>query len=693
MHIWEKYKALVYRNCTSSLEEQNGLPYWRNELFANILIYLLPLGVLALIPGIIMSVQGKLLGLAVLDFMVVAVAALITFIKHVSVKLRKVAFISILYILAITLLYFLGSFGPGLLYLLSITVFTVMIFSQKAGYFTVAINTIICIVFGVIHTGGVAMPQYSIGSWIAISINLLVVSMPIAALLPKLFNGLQQTIIKLKQVQAALKNQQEITLSNEKRFRALVESSNDIIALLDIEGKISYVNPAVKRIIGYTPAEVIGKSFAMFVTEDLHASSKEVLTNILMHPGVSFPRNTKFIHKDGHEVIIEGTITNLLLDEGVQAIVGNYRDITPLKRAEQQKEFDNKNLKALINNTGDLMWSVDTNLKLITCNDAFMDVVGLATGKIIKKGSNILDYCFPEETYDRYAGYYKKAFAGEQFTELEFFDLPPQPLWNEISMYPIRNENTVIGTACHSRNITRRKLAEIESDKVIADVIQRNKDLEQFSFIVSHNLRAPVANIIGLVAELSKDNDDNEIKKTLTEALSSSTTQLDNVISDLNLILQVNRSISEKKETVYLQELVENIEISIHTQMLKGNVCINKDFGQMEELLTIKSYLHSIFYNLISNSIKYSQPGLPPIIEIKSGQIDGKKTIIFKDNGRGIDLEKNGMQVFKLYKRFHNDVEGKGMGLFMVKAQVEKLGGKITINSAINKGTEFIIEF
>ena len=103
--------------------------------------------------------------------------------------------------------------------------------------------------------------------------------------------------------------------------------------------------------------------------------------------------------------------------------------------------------------------------------------------------------------------------------------------------------------------------------------------------------------------------------------------------------------------------------------------------------------MYSVFYNLVSNSIKYRQAGLLPVIEIKSYLINDKIEIHYTDNGLGIDMKKRSDQVFGLYKRFHNHKEGKGMGLFMVKTQVEALGGKISIESEVNKGTTFIIQF
>ena len=102
--------------------------------------------------------------------------------------------------------------------------------------------------------------------------------------------------------------------------------------------------------------------------------------------------------------------------------------------------------------------------------------------------------------------------------------------------------------------------------------------------------------------------------------------------------------------------------------------------------------MHSVFYNLILNSIKYRKKGLSPIIEIRS-EIDKEKIrLTFKDNGTGIDLERHGGSIFGLYKRFHSDVEGKGLGLFMIKTQIEVMGGSITVKSTPNEGAEFIVE-
>jgi signal transduction histidine kinase/CHASE3 domain sensor protein len=242
------------------------------------------------------------------------------------------------------------------------------------------------------------------------------------------------------------------------------------------------------------------------------------------------------------------------------------------------------------------------------------------------------------------------------------------------------------------QDVTERKLADIERKKMVNDLMIRNNDLEQFAYIISHNLRAPVANIIGASAALNDVEVTEEDKEILNRGIKTSIMKLDDVVQDLNQILQVKSSVNQTREIVLFSDLVQDIKSSIKN-LLKQDIDINCDFEHKAELLTIKPYLYSIFYNLISNSIKYSQPNIPCSVAIKSRVTKNKLLLVFKDNGLGINMEKKGDQVFGLYKRFHENTEGKGMGLYMVKTQVEILGGKISLKSEENVGSEFTIEF
>ena len=257
----------------------------------------------------------------------------------------------------------------------------------------------------------------------------------------------------------------------------------------------------------------------------------------------------------------------------------------------------------------------------------------------------------------------------------------------------IANQELVFQNNEKEKRAAELKLADEERLKMVHELLQRNRELEQFAYIVSHNLRAPVANIIGASTALSEMGLSAEEKAILRQGISASAIKVDDVIHDLNHILQIKSKINETKEIVTFSGLVDDIKASIARLVDQNDVEIKYDFPEINEFFTIKPYLYSIFLNLISNSVKYRRPGNHCVIEIVSHLLNDKIELTFSDNGLGIDLDKKGGQVFGLYKRFHPHIEGKGIGLFMVKTQVEALGGNISLTSEENVGTEFKIEF
>lgn len=371
-------------------------------------------------------------------------------------------------------------------------------------------------------------------------------------------------------------------------------------------------------------------------------------------------------------------------------------DITEKKKAEEQKEFERRDKEALINSTDDFIWSISTDYKLIAANDAFVKEMKEFTGLEIQQGDDLMSFdMIPDESIKNWEELYRRALLGEAFkTEIYTpHSSGRDESWIEASFNPIIVNKYIAGIACHSRDITKRKNAELERIKITNDLLHRNRALEQFTFIISHNLRAPTANIIGISEYLQTESLTQQERTEFLQALATSALGLDNIIKDINYILQVKLEVKERKEPISFSKLVNDISTSYGNLNEKHPVHIQSDFSEVDEIFSFKVYMHSIFYNLISNSIKYCRPNEQPFIEIMSKKENGKIVLIFKDNGLGIDLKTKGHKIFGLYARFHSHVEGKGMGLFMVKTQVEAMGGKITVASEPDKGTEFTIIF
>lgn len=372
-------------------------------------------------------------------------------------------------------------------------------------------------------------------------------------------------------------------------------------------------------------------------------------------------------------------------------IYGSMQDIDEKKRAEQEvlRIYEEKN--DILESIADAFYAVDKNWIVTYWNKESENLLNRDRKEMI--GKNLWEaypHLVDTELYKHY-----RIVAKENKVRQFVMYYEPMKRWFDISVYPSSN-----GLSVYFKDVTASKEWEIQLQKLnqslesyTKELLVSNKNLEQFSYIVSHNLRTPVANILGL-SQILKDNPlpDDQRNFVLSE-LGASVEALDEVIMDLNLILKTKQEFHEKKEHVVFSKLVGRIEKSISSLIQSEQVQIKTDFSKVTGFFTLKSYLHSIFYNLIGNSIKYQFPGRRPVITISSRRQEDKIILTFADNGSGIDLEKNGDQVFGLYRRFHAHIEGKGMGLFMVKTQVEALGGKIHVDSTPGHGTLFEIEF
>jgi signal transduction histidine kinase len=181
--------------------------------------------------------------------------------------------------------------------------------------------------------------------------------------------------------------------------------------------------------------------------------------------------------------------------------------------------------------------------------------------------------------------------------------------------------------------------------------------------------------------------------KEILEGFNKSTLLLNDTINDLTKIMIIKDNPSIQKECVVLKEIFENVYSSLTFQLSKLQPILEIDFDKAPILEINKSYIESILLNLLTNSIKYKSENKILKITVTTYQEKNHTAIIFQDNGIGIDLERNRDKIFGLYQRFHDYPDSKGLGLYLVKSQVEAMGGTISIESEVEKGTRFTLTF
>ncbi len=273
--------------------------------------------------------------------------------------------------------------------------------------------------------------------------------------------------------------------------------------------------------------------------------------------------------------------------------------------------------------------------------------------------------------------------------------------WLRWKIYPwYKDKNNIGGMIFYTEVITESKEKEIsleQTNKKLTNTLEelqsKNKQLEEFTRITAHNLRSPATNLIAL-SKLYQTSSDVDSKNKIIEHIASSSQNLVDTIDDLQkiLILQVNVDGHEKQE-IFFEKAFHTVFEQIDTLLKIAEGSIETDFSQIDKISFSKTFLESIFINLISNAIKYRSPDRNLVIRIFSEQKEGETLLHIQDNGLGIDLKKHGKKLFKMGKTFHNNKDSRGIGLFMIKNQLEILGSKITVDSEVNVGTTFTIIF
>ena len=225
-------------------------------------------------------------------------------------------------------------------------------------------------------------------------------------------------------------------------------------------------------------------------------------------------------------------------------------------------------------------------------------------------------------------------------------------------------------------------------------LLNQNKQLANFAHITSHNLRSPISNLNSLLTlydlyETQKEKD--EIFTKFRTVISHLTSTLDILVLAIST---KQKDIADLElEELYFEKKFIKIKEILSGDIINTNATISADFSQINKITYNRPYLESIMINLVGNALRYSSPDRKLEVKLKSRIKNGMVQLLVSDNGLGIDLEKNGHKIFGLNKVFHRHPDSKGVGLYIVKNQIESLGGSISCVSKINKGSTFIVTF
>ncbi|WP_037374160.1 sensor histidine kinase [Salinimicrobium xinjiangense] len=244
-----------------------------------------------------------------------------------------------------------------------------------------------------------------------------------------------------------------------------------------------------------------------------------------------------------------------------------------------------------------------------------------------------------------------------------------------------------------SKNITHKKKLEEDRQLLIKDLTAINTGLKQLTYTISHDLRSPVSNMMSIFSLLDLSLIQDEDSLQYLDLLEKSVHELKDTLDEQMKHLKETLLLKSTMEPIPLREVFQATTDSIRSLIKSSGTTFVVDFSEVELLLGNSFYLHSIFLNLITNSIKYARPEIPPIIGITSKKDGDSARLLFTDNGIGFDLGKNGSKIFKLNQVFTDHSNSNGIGLYLVKNYMNSVGGTIDVSSRVNEGATFCLTF
>lgn len=452
-----------------------------------------------------------------------------------------------------------------------------------------------------------------------------------------------------------------------------------------------------------TPA-IAGKRIIVSCSWQLtKCSAGDVLDVGLLHESVISKRKNKWEILETPQLI--ETKSKLSLEKELLEIeVGkSKKELTRI--AEQVKKERSERKKAVLSlrksrlqlktivDTADIAFALfDSNSHVLLFNSIASYWSTLSFGVPLKQ-----DIYFPdllnEQAKSRFNAMMNAALSGQSVSyETSYPGNGDAPEWYSVSSHPVMDDaGHVVGVICAASNITKDKLAKSEQEHLSGQLVQRNKDVERFSFVLSHDLRAPLANVLGLAEMLKQRNVSEPEKSDLEDFLFQSAQKLDDVVYDLNRILELDKVRGLKREKVNLTTLVNEVSARFKPLAKQDAIRIFTDFNDADEIYSVKSYLDSVFYNLISSSIIFNLTGKPPVIEITSQKEPNKVIIYFKNFGKSSYQKGKNADPGSL-KKLNISSRSFGVGLSTVKAKVDILGGSISIGTMAGNGKEYRIE-
>lgn len=507
--------------------------------------------------------------------------------------------------------------------------------------------------------------------------------------LTKLF-GIMQDITERVQ------KEEEIKKFNE-RFHSLSEATNDLVWDWDLVTEEVWWNKNFYKAFHYDPENGVPSLNEWSMR--LHPEDREKVVKRLRsirYTGIeSWNDEFRYLIADNEWGTAQDRAYVFKDEQGKPVrVFGAIQDITVRKKVEQEITNSERRYRQIVETAQEGIWLIDENNYTVFVNKKMCEMLEYSQEEII--GKLVYDL-IDESEIERVSEQIKRRKTGvTEHHELIFRSKNGKQVYTYLSTNPVLDENGIYkGALAMVTDITKRKQQEELLKKHEASLelkneqlCQKNRELEQFAYIASHDLQEPLRTVSSFSQQLQKQYGDklDDLAQKYLFFILQGTERMKALITDL---LDYSR-IGKKKElkAIDCNKLIENVLADLHIAIQESNVEIQK-----ENLPLVHGYsteMKQLFQNLISNAIKFRKKGVAPKIYIRSRNINGGWEFSVQDNGIGIAEEHND-RIFVIFQRLHSrsEYEGTGIGLSHCKKIVELHGGKIWVNSQPGEGSSF----
>jgi len=696
---WGQYKKYVRSVLLPGAHtDTRDLSYWRDEVFCTLMVYTVPVSIIALVPGVYMALRNGTLLMALTDLLAFLFMVLIIIKRDIAIWHRKLIFLCTGYSLPIVLLYYLGMAGPGLMYLLALSILACVIYSYSAAYYTVLASSVICFFIGVlIHLGHIHIATVNeADTWAAISSNVVFLSLISIESLKLLMKGMEDTMND----KLAIEKEKEL-LTN----RLLLATKSAGMGIWEWDIRTNHIQwdkgMSLLYRVDYTK---YGSAYDAWLSrlhpEDKHGTNQKIKMAVAGteaydtefrivwdDQSIRYIRATGAVERDGAGVAVR--------------MIGANWDVTAVRMQQEKLALSEANLKAIIESADASIYSLDTDFRYITFNDELRKSVKRAYNIDVNQGDIVFEFLersSPQEALE-WRRIYTEALTGKPLKFEKEFNTDDNLSTTSFSVNPIYKNSSVVGLACFALDITEIRKAHREIQKLneglevivaerTAELKNANDELEAFSYSVSHDLRAPVRAIMGFTKIIKNDysNTLTEDVKEMFGYIENSSHRMNNIIEDLFVLAKYG-----KEKLIY-----SDVDLSVLFSQVWDNLLFTSphhatlEMGEMPVVYADRSMLQQVIVNLISNAIKYSSKKENPKVTVGYYRTDTSVTIHVKDNGAGFDMQYYD-RLFGAFQRLHgeNEFEGTGVGLMLTKKIIDKHGGAVWAEAKVGEGATF----